>query len=311
MDAIKLSNVSKHFGDVTALADLSLEVKPGELFGLLGNNGAGKTTAANIITGQLEPDSGECKVLGVDPVANPVEVRSQIGILPEREEPPSLMTPREYFEFVGEVHGVPDDKLHRRIVEWAGRLDFAGNLDVLCADLSRGETQMVMITQAFLHNPDLIIIDEPLVNLDPQRQDLVKDALVEYQRAGNTILLSTHRMPFAEEVCTKVAILNAGAVADVIDTREIPTGKTLEEYFTEKTLGLDVLEQDIMALPGAEGETEDDSDAATTDFDAALDEDGGDNEDKSNSTANQSDDDGDMDPSSSSDPDLDSSNDSA
>lgn len=249
MDAIKLSNVSKHFGDVTALADLSLEVKPGELFGLLGNNGAGKTTTANIITGQMEPDSGECDVLGVNPADDPVEVRRQVGILPEREEPPSLLTPREYFEFVGDVHGVPDNKLQRRIVEWAGRLDFAGELDILNADLSRGEKQMVMITQAFLHEPDLIIIDEPLVNLDPQRQELVKEALVEYQQSGNTILLSTHRMPFAEEVCSRVAIINAGAVADVIDTSNIPKDKTLEQYFTEKTLGLDSDEEELAALP--------------------------------------------------------------
>lgn len=249
MDAIKLSNVSKKFGDVTALADLSLDVKPGELFGLLGNNGAGKTTTANIITGQMAPDSGEVDVLGIDPTADPVKVRQNVGILPEREEPPSLMTPREYFEFVGEIHGVPEGTVQRRIIEWAGRLDFSGELDILNADLSRGESQMVMITQAFIHDPDLIIIDEPLVNLDPQRQELVKEALVEYQQAGNTVLLSTHRMPFAEEVCNRVAIINAGAVEETIYTNEIPDGKTLEEYFTEKTLGLDASDEELMALP--------------------------------------------------------------
>lgn len=235
MAAIELTDVTRSYGGLDVLTGLSLDVEEGELYGLVGNNGVGKTTTIDIITGQLPPDSGEVSVMGLDPTTNPVDVIQTLGMLPEREEPPSLLTPREYFHFVGDIYDIPDDVLEERMNEWAGRLDFGGELDTLCADLSRGQQQMTMITQAFLNEPSLVIIDEPLVNLDPTRQERVKEALIEYQSQGNTIVLSTHRMPFAEEVCTQVGILHDGKLAELVDTDNVPDGKTLEEYFSEVT----------------------------------------------------------------------------
>src|SRR6056297_1494297 len=173
MTAIETVELTKRFGDLEALADLSLTVPEGELFALLGPNGSGKTTTIEILTGQLDPTSGTASVLGHDPVSDPLAVRQSVGILPEREDPPSFLTPREYLEFVGEIRGI--ESIDDRIDRWAGKLDFRGILDTLAADLSEGERQRVMLAQVFIHEPDLAFIDEPLVNLDPLMQAEVKD----------------------------------------------------------------------------------------------------------------------------------------
>lgn len=238
MAAISLTSVVKSYGERPALKDMSLSVESGELYGLIGDNGAGKTTTIGIITGQIRRDEGDAEVMGYDPSSDPLEIRSRVGILPEREEPPSMLTPREYFEFVGEIRDIPTRELDSRIDEWANRLDFSGVLDTQCMDLSRGQKQMVMLTQAFLDTPELIIIDEPLTNLDPTRQERVKEALVQYQKAGNTIVLSTHRMNFAEELCTRVAIVRNGRAVAVVKPSELPDGKTLGDMFSTYTAPL-------------------------------------------------------------------------
>jgi ABC-2 type transport system ATP-binding protein len=210
MAAIRTANLRKTYGDVTALADLSLSIEAGELFGALGPNGAGKTTTIQILTGQLTPDSGTAEVLGHDPVAEPVETRRHIGILPEQESPPSFLTPREYFDFVGSVRDIPESVVDERIAEWTERLSFAEKLDTISTDLSRGQQQKVMITQAFLHEPEVVFIDEPLANLDPIVQERVKDFLRAYRDDGNTLFISTHHIEVAEEVCSRVGIVSGG-----------------------------------------------------------------------------------------------------
>lgn len=244
MTAITLTDVVKKYGERTALNDMSLTVERGELYGLIGDNGAGKTTTIGVITGQISRDGGEVTVLGYDPEDDPVDIRSQVGILPEREEPPSMLTPREYFDFVGEVREIPEPELQSRVNEWAGKLDFTGALDTQCMDLSRGQKQMVMLTQAFLDTPEVVIIDEPLVNLDPTRQERVKEALVEYREAGNTIVLSTHRMNFAEELCTRVAIVRNGKAVKVVKPSSLPEEKSLSDMFTTYTAPLPDLPED-------------------------------------------------------------------
>lgn len=210
MTAIETTSLRRSYGEVTALADLSLVVEDGELFGFLGPNGAGKTTTIEILTGQLRPDSGRASIVGVDPVADPVGVRERIGILPEQESPPSFLTAREYFDFVGDVRGIDEDTVESRVQTWAERLSFESKLDTLCADLSRGQQQKVMVTQAFLHEPALVFIDEPLVNLDPIVQERLKTFLREYRADGNTIFLSTHDIDVAEDICSRVGVLVDG-----------------------------------------------------------------------------------------------------
>jgi ABC-2 type transport system ATP-binding protein len=235
--AIETQSLVKSFGSVRALDGLSLAVESGALYGLLGPNGAGKTTTMAILTGQLRPDEGTASVLGIDPVAEPIRVREQVGILPEKESPPSFLTPREYFEFVGMVRDVPDDALGRRVEAWADRLAFGEKLDTLSTDLSRGQQQKVMIAGAFLHEPDAVFIDEPLANLDPIIQERVKAHLREYRDAGNTVLLSTHNVEVAASLCSNVGIVSGGELVAEIVPAELASDESLLDVFVERTAG--------------------------------------------------------------------------
>ena len=231
MAAIRTDELRKEYGDVAALNGLSLTVEEGELYGLLGPNGAGKTTTMELLTGQTVPDGGEASVLGVDPATDPVGVRELVGILPEKESPPSFLTPREYLQFVGSVRGIDDATVDERTEEWAGRLGFSAKLDTLSTDLSRGQQQKVMIAGAFVHEPDLVFIDEPLANLDPIVQERVKRFLVSYREAGNTVVVSTHNVDVAAELCSQVGIVSTGRLAANVVPSELDEDETLLDAF--------------------------------------------------------------------------------
>ena len=231
MTAIRTDDLRKQYGEVAALDGLDLTVDPGELYGLLGPNGAGKTTTMELLTGQTVPDSGEASVLDVDPATDPVGVRELVGILPEKESPPSFLTPREYLQFVGSVRGIDDAAVDERTAAWADRLGFAAKLDTLATDLSRGQQQKVMIAGAFLHEPALVFIDEPLANLDPIVQERVKRFLVEYRDAGNTVVISTHNVDVAAELCSRVGIVSAGTLVAEVVPGELDTDETLLDAF--------------------------------------------------------------------------------
>lgn len=234
MPAIQTEALQKTYGDVTALSGLSLVVEEGELFGLLGPNGAGKTTTMEILTGQIVPDSGDASVLGIDPVANPTSVRERVGILPEKESPPSFMTPREYFDFIGSIRNLPAEHVDDQRELWANRLGFVEKLDTLSTDLSRGQQQKVMIAGTFLHDPDVVFIDEPLANLDPIVQERIKRFLVDYRDAGNTVLISTHNVDVAAELCSRVGIVYGGSlVADVVPS-DLGPDERLLDFFLER-----------------------------------------------------------------------------
>jgi ABC-2 type transport system ATP-binding protein len=229
--AIRTEALAKQYGAVTALDDLSLSVPRGELYGFLGPNGAGKSTTINILTGQLVPDEGSARVLGIDPVEQPVRAREAVGILPENGRPPSFLTVREYFEFVAATRNLPDDEVGPRVDAWADRLEFEHKLDTLCTDLSQGERQKVLITQAFLHEPRVVFIDEPLTNLDPIMQERVKRFFETYREAGNTLFLSTHFVETAAEVCTQVGIINRGRLLEELRPRGMDGDALLDRFF--------------------------------------------------------------------------------
>ncbi|MFQ3318949.1 MAG: ABC-2 type transport system ATP-binding protein [Natronomonas sp.] len=231
MAAIKTRELSKQYGDVVALDSLSLAVEDGECYGFLGPNGAGKSTTINILTGQLVPDSGEALVAGVDPVETPVEARRHVGILPESGRPPSYLTVREYFEFAAATRGMDESTRDERVDRWAERLEFAHKLDTLCTDLSQGEQQKVLITQAFLHEPQVVFIDEPLTNLDPIMQERVKQFFETYRQDGNTLFLSTHFVETAAEVCTQVGIINRGRLLEELRPRGMGGDALLDRFF--------------------------------------------------------------------------------
>jgi ABC-2 type transport system ATP-binding protein len=216
---LEARDLSKTYGDVQAVDHVNLAVEEGALFGLLGPNGSGKTTMIKMLTGQTRPTGGTATVLGVDAVADPVGVRARVGIIPEQETPPSFLTAMEYLQFVAAVRKIPD--IETKADWWFDFLDFSDKKNVLCKDLSRGTRQKLMFTQAFIHEPALALIDEPLINFDPIMQDLVKDYLAAYVKKGRTIFISTHILEVAEEICSGFAILHkgkllhTGAVADL------------------------------------------------------------------------------------------------
>ncbi len=229
-NVIEAEGLTKVYGDLTAVNHVSLSVEKGALYGLLGPNGSGKSTMIKMLTGQIRPTAGAATVLGIDVQKDPVDVRERVGIIPEQETPPSFLTAFEYLQFVGAIRKIPD--IDERAVWWFDFLDFADKKDVLCKDLSRGTRQKLMFAQAFVHKPELALIDEPLINFDPIMQHVVKDYLRDYVKAGNTIFISTHILEVAEEICSGFAILHkgnilhAGPVADLTAEH-----RHLDEFF--------------------------------------------------------------------------------
>jgi len=227
---IDARDLSKNYGDVKAVDHVNLHVEEGALFGLLGPNGSGKTTMIKMLTGQTRPTGGSATVLGLDVTKDPVGVRAQVGIIPEQETPPSFLTAIEYLEFVGAVRKIPE--IGKKADWWFEFLDFADKKNVLCKDLSRGTRQKLMFAQAFIHEPALALIDEPLINFDPIMQDVVKDYLAGYVKHGKTIFVSTHILEVAEEICSDFAILHKGTLLHTGPVAELTSrGEHLPAYF--------------------------------------------------------------------------------
>ena len=227
---IEARDISKNYGDVPAVSHVTLDVRKGALFGLLGPNGSGKTTMIRMLTGQTLPTGGTATVLGVDAIRDPIGVRRKVGIIPEQETPPSFLTAQEYLEFVAAIRKIPDIKA--KADWWFDFLDFADKKQVLCKDLSRGTRQKLMFTQAFLHEPELALIDEPLINFDPIMQDLIKEYLTDYVKKGNTIFISTHILEVAEEICSEFAILHKGRLMYTGPVAELTAkGEHLPSFF--------------------------------------------------------------------------------
>lgn len=227
---LEARELSKNYGDVQAVDHVTLSVKEGALFGLLGPNGSGKTTMIKMLTGQTKPSSGSATVLGVNVTADPVGVRARVGIIPEQETPPSFLSAMEYLRFVAAVRKIPD--IETKADWWFDFLDFADKKNVLCKDLSRGTRQKLMFTQAFIYEPALALIDEPLINFDPIMQDLVKEYLAGYVKNGRTIFISTHILEVAEEICSEFAILHKGKLLHTGTIAELTgRGDPLPSFF--------------------------------------------------------------------------------
>jgi len=232
MGAISINNLTKTYGEVVAVNDVTLTVKKGELFGLLGPNGSGKTTMIKMLTGQITPQSGNATVLGLDITDNPLKIRELVGIIPEQETPPSFLTAEEYLQFVCNIRKL--DAVEDRIDTWLHRFDFVDQKHTLCKDLSRGTRQKLMAAQAFLHEPSIAFIDEPLINLDPIIQRVFKDFLLDYVKKGNTVFFSTHVLEIAEEICTEIGILHNGTLLHNGSIDEVKQQNThLEPFFID------------------------------------------------------------------------------
>jgi len=227
---IETVHLTKQFGAVTAVNDITLSVQKGALYGLLGPNGSGKTTMIKLLTGQIHPTSGSATVQSCDVTKDPIGVRRQVGIIPEQETPPSFLTASEYLFFVGDIRAIPD--IESKAEWWFDFLDFSDKKDVLCKDLSRGTRQKLMFAQAFIHKPTLALIDEPLSNFDPIMQRRVKDYLLAYITTGNTIFMSTHLLEVAEEICSEFAIMHKGKLLYAGNRADLQEkNQHLEDFF--------------------------------------------------------------------------------
>lgn len=219
MSLIEAKSVSKSYGKVRALKHLDLDLDKGEIVGLIGPNGAGKSTGIKIVSGQVQRDSGDLEVLGIDPGKNPVKLREKVGILPEREDPPSFLKVKEYLEYVSEIRNEPINA-----EKWLERFNLEGKEEKLTVDLSKGERQKLMVIQAFFHEPELALIDEPLINLDPVIQEEVKELFRETRERDGAVLLSTHSISLAEDVCDRVYVLEDGK------SRETGSDQLMQEF---------------------------------------------------------------------------------
>ncbi len=210
MPAIEATRLAKRYGEVDALRGVDLSIQAGEFFGLFGPNGAGKTTMLRILTGQLRPTSGSARVLGVDVVAEPLRVKALIGIVPEVESPPSYLTATEYLEFVGRVRTV--DTVSARVDKWLEFFDLREDRNTLCKDLSKGTRQKLMLASAFLHDPRVVFLDEPFINLDPIYQRKLREFLEDYVAGGGTVFMASHLLDIAERLCDHVAVIRDGSL---------------------------------------------------------------------------------------------------
>jgi ABC-2 type transport system ATP-binding protein len=230
MAVIKIHNLTKKFGDVLAVDNVTLSIDEGQLFGLLGPNGSGKTTMIKMLTGQIKPTNGTAEILDIDVLNDPIKVRAHVGIIPEQETPPSFLTAEEYLEFVGNIRKL--NNIQNVSEQWFKMLDFEDQKNALCKDLSRGTRQKLMVAQAFLHEPRIAFIDEPLINLDPIIQRTLKDFLLGYIQKGNTVFFSTHVLEIAEEICTHIGIIDKGRLLHHGPITELKKKKQhLEEFF--------------------------------------------------------------------------------
>ena len=207
---VLVESLSKSFGKVIALADVDLEIGRGEFFGFFGPNGAGKTTLLRILTGQLEPTGGSASVMGIQLPDGAVEVRANVGVVPEFESPPSFLTGDEYLNFVCKARGIDDAAT--RVDRWVGFFELGDHRHTLCKDMSKGMRQKVMLGAAFIHEPPLLFLDEPFINLDPLFQRKVQGYLRQYVAGGGTIFMCSHLLEIAERLCSRLTIINDGTV---------------------------------------------------------------------------------------------------
>lgn len=249
---IQTHALTHHYGTLVAVQDLDLAVKPGELFGFLGPNGAGKTTTIRMLVGLLRPTSGTATIAGYDIQHDRTQVKKSIGYLPEEPYLYEKLTGREYLRFIGGLYGLTDGESNKRAVRLLALFDLQDKEDALIQSYSHGMRKRVALCGALLHEPSVLLLDEPLNGLDPRSALRVKEILRELCRRGVTVLLSTHTLEIAERMCDRVGILDHGRLIAVGTMDELraqahaTAQSTLEELFMDLTGGDAVAEVSAM-----------------------------------------------------------------
>ena len=231
---IEARKVTKRFGDHVALSEFSLEIAPGEIVGLIGPNGAGKTTFLRIVTGYWLPSSGDVYVDGISVSSHPAAVQERLGYAPEQ---PKLYTDhrvRTFLRLMGELRGMRGARLASAIDRSVERFGLAEVLDRRISVLSKGFRQRVSLAQALIHDPPLVVIDEPTVGLDP-RQQIDLRGVIQSLGGKHTVLLCTHQLREAETICDRVAVIDRGRLLRIATSDELAGDRSLEDLFLEET----------------------------------------------------------------------------
>jgi ABC-2 type transport system ATP-binding protein len=236
LSCIEAKQLSKSFGKVVVLNNISLKVDKGEFFGLFGSNGAGKTTLLKILTGQLSADSGEVITAGYS-ISDPISIKRSVGIVPEAESPPTFLTAREALELSCLLRDLKN--VNERVDKWIDFFDLQEKSDVLCRDLSKGQRQKLMLASAFIHEPSTLFLDEAFINLDPIYQRRLREYLKGLVEEGRTIFMCTHILEMAEKLCSRVAVIDRGGIVaqGTIDELRLKDGEGLEEIFIRAVNG--------------------------------------------------------------------------
>jgi ABC-2 type transport system ATP-binding protein len=238
-----LDALTKRYGKFTAVDGIDLHVQKGELFGLLGPNGAGKTTTIRMIAGILRPTSGAVRVGGIDIQARPIDAKSRLGYIPDRPFVYDKLTGGEFLRFAAALYGHQGPAVERRIDELLELFELTPWKNELTESYSHGMRQKLIISGALVHRPEVIVVDEPMVGLDPKSARLLKDLFRQFVDRGGTVVMSTHTMEVAEVMCDRIAIVLRGKIAaqgtmDDLRRQTASGDATLEDLFLRLTGGL-------------------------------------------------------------------------
>ena len=230
---LRIENLTKTYGEKRAVDNLSLHIAPGEIYGFIGHNGAGKTTTLKAVVGILQFDKGEVFIKGESIRKNPLACKQKIAYIPDNPDLYEFMTGIKFLNFIADIFGVPQEKRQERIRKYADLFEMTENLAQPIASYSHGMKQKLAIISAWIHEPKLIIMDEPFVGLDPKAAHILKQMMREICDEGGAIFFSTHVLEVAEKLCDKVAIIRNGQLIQSGTMQEVKGDDSLEEVFLE------------------------------------------------------------------------------
>ena len=230
---LRIEHLTKIYGDKKAVDDLSLHIRPGEIYGFIGHNGAGKTTTIKACCGLLQQDKGEIYVDGISMMEKPLACKAKLAYIPDNPDLYEFMTGIQFLNFVADIFGVSAADRQARIRKYADAFELTGDLAQPVGAYSHGMKQKLAVISALLHEPKLMIMDEPFVGLDPKASHLLKEIMRDICNRGGAIFFSTHVLEVAEKLCDKVAIIKGGRLIRAGTMEEVKGDDSLEEVFLE------------------------------------------------------------------------------
>ncbi len=232
---LQINHLSKQYGsaDRKAVDDLTLHIRPGEIYGFIGHNGAGKTTTLKACCGILDFDAGEILVDGISIKDNPIECKRRMAYIPDNPDLYEFLSGIQYLNFVGDIYQVPVEERERRIAEYSAALELTDDLGSKINSYSHGMKQKLAVIAALIHAPRLLMMDEPFVGLDPKAAHTVKEIMRKFCDDGGAIFFSTHVLEVAEKLCDKVAIIRGGKLVIAGPTETVRGNESLEDVFLE------------------------------------------------------------------------------